>query len=89
MFAEGCRPLRLNLNHADLSGGEVTEAGPRPLRGVGHKSALDRIVVHVTDLLHSLSFRVDVEVIVTALPEGPLRALDGDGQLQCLNGFGQ
>lgn len=58
-----------------------------------NQAACDWVAMDVPELLDALLFRVDVEIVVSRLPEGPLLSLDRDREfkgLQCLceNGVG-
>ena len=69
--------------------GVVEEAGPGPVFGFCGEAAFDGVTVHVDELLVELAVGEDVEVVVAGLPEGALRGLDGDGQFEGLEGFGE
>ena len=79
-----CSPLRLDLHGTEFSFGPVAETGPCPLVRLGDEPARDRVAMHVPELLDAFGFGVDVEVVVAVLPEGPLPALDGDGEFEGL-----
>jgi len=67
----------------------MPKTGPRPIFRFLNQSALDRIAVHVAQLLHPLLFVVNVEIVVPRLPEWPLPALNRHRQFQRLNCFAQ
>jgi hypothetical protein len=54
-------PEGLNLHGADFSCGVVPEARPSPILRLLNQSALDRIAMHVVQLLHPLLFVMYVE----------------------------
>ena len=58
-------PLRLDLHRAHLPRCIVQKAGPRPVFRPRHKTALDWIAVHVSQLFHALQLVVHVEVVVS------------------------
>jgi hypothetical protein len=61
-------------------------AGVGPVFGVGDEAAGDGVPVHVLQLLNALVMGEYVEVVVAGHPEGLLRRLFGDGDLQSLEG---
>ena len=62
-------PMGLDLDGSFDSCLVVQEAGPGPFFRLVNQSTLDWIAVHVAELLYSLLFRPDVEVVVPPLPE--------------------
>src|ERR1035438_10156537 len=62
-------PLRLDLYCALHARRVVTEAGPWPVLRLLDQSALDRVAVHVPQLLHPLPLVMHIEIIVPPLPE--------------------
>ena len=78
-------PLRLNFHHSLNSRKIVTEAAPSPLLRTRHQSSLHRIAMDVAQLLDSLGFAPNIEVVVSRLPERSalhLAQLTGDILLQ-------
>jgi len=59
----------------------------RPILRLIHQSSSNRVQVHVAQLLLPLFWVMDVEVVVTRLPERPLLGLDRDRQFHRLNGL--
>ena len=47
----------------------VTEAAPGPLTGFEHKTAYDRVAMHVAQLLDALPFGPHGEVVEASLPD--------------------
>lgn len=60
--------------------------GPGPVFGCFAEAARDRVAVHVAQLLDALVVGEDVEVVVTAQPEGAFDEAARDGYLQGLEG---
>src|ERR1019366_5262204 len=67
----------------------MLEASPCPLYRFIDEPPLNRIAVHIAQLLDSLAGREDVEVVVSRLPERTLHRLHRNGELQSLKCFGQ
>jgi hypothetical protein len=68
----GRGPLRLNLNHSFQSGGVMAVTRPRLVLRPFCETALDRIAMHVTRLLHPLLLVMGNEAIMSRLPEQAL-----------------
>jgi hypothetical protein len=62
-------PLRLNFHHSFHSRKIVPEAAPRPLLRTRHQSSPHRIAMDVAQLVDSLGFAPNIEVVVSRLPE--------------------
>ena len=69
LFPSSGSPLRLDLHRTHLPRCVVQKAGPWPVFRPRHKTALDRVAVHVSQLFHALQLVVHVEVVVSPLPE--------------------
>jgi hypothetical protein len=65
------------------------EARPRPVVWLCHQSAGHGIEVHVLELLNEFALGVDVEIVVTRLPERSILSLHGNRQLESLKRFRQ
>jgi hypothetical protein len=63
----------------------------RPCPGVRllHQAARHGVAVHIGQLLHALSFGVDIEVVIPLLPEGPFAAMERYRKLDGLERLGQ
>ncbi len=64
----GC-PLAFDFNQAGFTGGVMVEAAPTIVFRSEDESALDRFKENRTDFFNALLFRVNVEVVITALPD--------------------
>ena len=67
-------------------------AGMGPVFGFEYEAAGYRVSVQIADLLCSFGLGEDVEVVVTDVPEGALRGLLADGELEevhCFRELGQ
>ena len=60
--------MKIHPHRAALTAPVGAKAAPFPLVGLDHQSTLDRVAVHVAQLLDALSFTPHVEVIETFLP---------------------
>src|SRR5580658_5509249 len=63
------RPLRFDLDYANLTGGVVPKARPWPVFWFLHESALDRIAMDVADHFGAGLLSVNITVVVALLPE--------------------
>jgi hypothetical protein len=64
----------LRFVHEDRSRlviGVVAKAAPRPILRFPHQSSLHRVAMHIPQLLHSLVFREDNEIVEWWLPDAP------------------
>jgi hypothetical protein len=68
-LAPSCRPLALNLHSSFAPGCVLTKATPLPIFRALTQSALHRIPVDITKLLHKLTIVPDVEIVIALLPE--------------------
>ncbi len=57
--------------------------------GVDDQTAFNGVAVDVLQLLDTLSCGEDVEVVISRLPQGAVCLLDGNGEFQGLQSFGQ
>src|SRR6185312_6131849 len=64
----------------------MAKARPWPVFGPRAQSPNHRIAVHVAKLLDPLPLAVNIEVIVSSLPERPLAPAHRDGKLDRLHG---
>ena len=89
MFAAVPGPVGFDLDRPSLAGSSVPETRPRPILGLGGQSPGDGIAVDVAQLLHKLSMREDIEVIVARLPKAVPRVRctdDADGAADSVGG---
>ena len=66
-------PVGFDLDRPSLAASPVPETRPRPILGLGDPSPGDGIAVDGARLLHKLSMREDIEVIVARLPKAVRR----------------
>ena len=59
----------IDADDALFSIGPEAIAGPRPVTGLSHQPAPDRVVVNVVQFFCELVRRVDIEVVKARLPE--------------------
>ena len=69
MFAEPGCPFGFDFDCVGFACGVVVEAAPAIVFGFGDEASGDWVAVDVLDFLDSFLVGVDVEVVVTALPE--------------------
>jgi len=78
-----------DFDYASFTRQEMLKTGPDPILWMSYQAPNYRIAMHVAELLDTLVFRVNIEVVITRQPEGFLSRLFGDGCFQCLNGFAE
>jgi hypothetical protein len=78
-------PEGLDLHDSVFPSRVMAEARPPPMFGPFNQTALDRVAMHVTQLLDALVFVVHVKVVVAREPKRPFSALNRHRQLEGLN----
>ena len=72
-------PERLDLHCPNFARRVMQETRPLPFFRRLCEAALDRVAVHVAQLLDAFQFVVHVEVVIARLPEWTFPPLDGYG----------
>jgi hypothetical protein len=65
------------------------KAAPWPVFGTFNQSGFDRVAVHVAELLDSIGFGEDIEVVVARFPNKFIYAGSGEALLEDLNRSGE
>lgn len=87
MSTAGCSPLGFDFDSSELSEGIVAEARPRPIFRFLYEAACDRVAVQVAQLLDLLLFAVDIEIVISDLPEGAFFTAQSHGKFERFDGL--
>jgi hypothetical protein len=78
-----------NMNGAGFLQKIVTKTGPAPGLWKFRQTALNRITVHVPQLLNTFVMSKDIEVVIAFLPEGAGSQASGDREFKSLQDLGK
>lgn len=77
-----------DVNWVWVGGGVGLKAAPSPVAGFGDQTPCDGVSVNITELFDALSFREDVEIVVSGLPDVLFCSSAGKALFEDLNGKG-